>query len=82
MPAAGRPAAAARNAIAAPDEWPNRNGGWGAVAAATAARSSYSLSGANGWVSPLSPRPAWPLPAMRSSRLAGQRIWPRAAPLI
>ena len=57
MPAAGRPAAAARNAIAAPDEWPNRNGGSGPVTAAMAARSSYSFSGVNGWVSPLSPRP-------------------------
>ena len=57
MPAAGRPAAAARSAIAAPEEWPKRNGGSLPVAAATAARSSYSRSAANGAVSPLSPRP-------------------------
>ena len=57
IPASGRPAAAARNVMAAPEEWPNANGGCGPTAAATAARSSYSRSAANGWVSPLSPRP-------------------------
>ena len=55
--ASGTPAAAARSAIAAPEEWPNISGGMGPADAATAARSSYSRSGANGSVLPLSPLP-------------------------
>src|SRR5260370_1435635 len=74
MPATGIPAAAARSAIAAPDEWPNTDGGSVDVAAATAARSSNSRSGANGSVSPLSPRPPRPQATPVNRRAAlGQR---------